>query len=60
MQDCHSCDPGSIPGVGASLFFKESFVCLFIVVYGSCGQKVPHQWKYKKCIQILPELDVKG
>ena len=20
MQDCHSCDPGSIPGAGASLF----------------------------------------
>ena len=24
MQDCHSCDPGSIPGVGATLFLPLS------------------------------------
>ena len=27
MQDCHSCDPGSIPGVGALLFSSMSCYC---------------------------------
>ena len=27
MQDCHSCDPGSIPGVGALLFTMMSCYC---------------------------------
>ena len=30
MQDCHSCDPGSIPGVGAyklnSMYFERALV----------------------------------
>ena len=27
MQDCHSCDPGSIPGVGASFFTTMNCHC---------------------------------
>ena len=58
MQDCHSCDPGSIPGVGATLFrFHRS---VFIGRFSSrCGgHQVPHQRQHQQRIKVLPELNL--
>ena len=59
MQDCHSCDPGSIPGVGATSFVFHTDKCLALLVGGNSGQKIPHRRQHQKNVEVLAQLNFK-